>query len=292
MRKIIQRMLALFLLLFFLPLLSFAQEYFEHVVKKGETLASIASYYNVSEEALKNENPILKSYIYVGMKIRIPKTHQEEESQKADEVTTVSKKGKEVVFGSASDEIKQKEAVAHSLYSQNTSGARKAKEKREKKVIFKGKPLLSVSAFFIPINGGFGVGGELSDILGIPIGLGVGYWKASYDTGPISVSDVEIEGFSTSLNSISVFLTYAQRFYLGGADRFYLTPNSGLELDVPHYSINNSESSNKVTIGLRFNPTAGFQLTEGFSIECGFLGTLYNFKSFGCNMTLGVAYRF
>lgn len=71
MRKII-RMLALLLLMLFLPLSLSAQDYIEHVVKKGETLASIASYYKVSEETLKNENPILKSYIYTGMKIRIP----------------------------------------------------------------------------------------------------------------------------------------------------------------------------------------------------------------------------
>ena len=43
-----------------------------HTVAKGETVASIAQKYNVSESAILEENPILKNYIYVGMKIRIP----------------------------------------------------------------------------------------------------------------------------------------------------------------------------------------------------------------------------
>lgn len=51
---------------------AFAQNKQEHVVARGETISSIASKYNVTEEALISENPILKNYIYVGMKIRIP----------------------------------------------------------------------------------------------------------------------------------------------------------------------------------------------------------------------------
>lgn len=55
-----------------LALAAFAQETISHVVAKGETITSIANKYNVSEAALLEENPILKNYIYVGMKIRIP----------------------------------------------------------------------------------------------------------------------------------------------------------------------------------------------------------------------------
>lgn len=289
MRKIIQRMLALFLLLFFLPLLSFAQDYFEHVVKKGETLSSIASYYKVSEETLKNENPILESYFYAGVKIRIPIIHEEKKSAKENDVKAVSQSD-ENSSRLSNDEKQPKVAAVNNQYSKKAS-EKKVRENKRKKAMPTNTPLFSLGAFFIPISGGFGLGAELSDIVGIPIGLGVSYWKSSYETGPISVSGVEMDGGSASLNSISVFLTYCQRFYLKSS-RLYLTPKSGLELDIPHYSINDSVSANKVNVGLRFNPTVGYQFIEGFSVECGFLGTLYNLKSFGCNMTLGIAYRF
>lgn len=55
-----------------LTLAAFAQEPVSHIVAKGETVTSIAKKYNVSETALVEENPVLKNYIYVGMKIRIP----------------------------------------------------------------------------------------------------------------------------------------------------------------------------------------------------------------------------
>lgn len=79
----------------------YAQESVSHVVAKGETVTSIAKKYNVSEAALLEENPILKNYIYVGMKIRIPsnatKQFVPEESTKTQKtpvetVTAVEKK--------------------------------------------------------------------------------------------------------------------------------------------------------------------------------------------------------
>ncbi len=288
MRKMIQRILVLFLLLF-LPLLLSAQDHFvEHIVKRGETLASIASYYNVSEEALKNENPILKSYIYVGMKIHIPMIQEEKKTVKGNDVKEVSQD--ESSSRLSDDEKKPKEVDVHNQSLKNASW-KKVKENKGKKAKLTNKFGLSLGAFYIPISGGFGMGAELSDIVGIPIGLGVSYWKSSYDTGPISVSGVKMDGGTASLSSISIFLTYCQRFYVKSSP-LYLTPKSGLELDIPHYSINDSASANKVSVGLRFNPTVGYQFIEGLSVECGFLGTLYNLKSFGCNMTLGVAYRF
>lgn len=48
------------------------QEYKEHVVEKGETAASIAKKYNISEASLLKANPSLMNYCYVGMKVRIP----------------------------------------------------------------------------------------------------------------------------------------------------------------------------------------------------------------------------
>lgn len=43
-----------------------------HVVAKGETVDIICTKYGVSKDELIKENPTLKNYIYVGMKIRIP----------------------------------------------------------------------------------------------------------------------------------------------------------------------------------------------------------------------------
>lgn len=61
----------------FLTIAVFAQEPVSHVVAKGESIASIAKKYNVTEEAIIEENPVLKNFIYVGMKIRIPNAKNE-----------------------------------------------------------------------------------------------------------------------------------------------------------------------------------------------------------------------
>lgn len=60
--------------------LAFAQEPIIHVVVKGETVSSIARKYNISEADLIDENPILKNYIYVGMKVRVPGVKAEQET--------------------------------------------------------------------------------------------------------------------------------------------------------------------------------------------------------------------
>lgn len=60
------------LLLITVSVAAYSQEAITHVVAKGETVTTICSKYGVSEEDLFKENPALKNYIYVGMKIRIP----------------------------------------------------------------------------------------------------------------------------------------------------------------------------------------------------------------------------
>ena len=52
----------------------FAQSYREHTVAKGETVSSIAASYHITTNELVNANPSLKSYCYVGMKLRIPES--------------------------------------------------------------------------------------------------------------------------------------------------------------------------------------------------------------------------
>ena len=43
-----------------------------HVVQRGETLESIAKYYNISVADLNNANPNADGIIYVGMKLAVP----------------------------------------------------------------------------------------------------------------------------------------------------------------------------------------------------------------------------
>ena len=43
-----------------------------HVVQRGETIESIAQYYNVSVEDINKANPNADGVVYVGMKLNIP----------------------------------------------------------------------------------------------------------------------------------------------------------------------------------------------------------------------------
>lgn len=55
---------------------SMAQQVTTHTVAPGETLASIASKYGVSEEALKEANPETKKHLYTGMELAIPNVNK------------------------------------------------------------------------------------------------------------------------------------------------------------------------------------------------------------------------
>lgn len=67
----------------------YSQETITHIVAKGETVSTICSKYGLSEEDLLKENPALKNYIYVGMKIRIPASAS---AKKVDNAPQVSQK--------------------------------------------------------------------------------------------------------------------------------------------------------------------------------------------------------
>lgn len=63
--------------------LAMAQQvnYTVHTIERGETLESIATKYHVSVNAIKKANPDALDMIYVGMKINIPKSSNEEPQQ-------------------------------------------------------------------------------------------------------------------------------------------------------------------------------------------------------------------
>ena len=53
-----------------------AQVMTEHVVKRGETVSSIAEAYGVSQEAIYSANPSARQFVYIGMKLMIPSVPQ------------------------------------------------------------------------------------------------------------------------------------------------------------------------------------------------------------------------
>ena len=67
MKRIFTLMIAIMMIA-----MSMTAEEYTHVVKKGETIESIAKSYGVSTERLMEANPLLKQYLYVGMILKVP----------------------------------------------------------------------------------------------------------------------------------------------------------------------------------------------------------------------------
>ena len=64
----------------------FAQDYqAKHEVRRGETLASIAKQYGVTEQMIKNANPQMGDLFYVGLKLNIPYINNLVEKRNNDE---------------------------------------------------------------------------------------------------------------------------------------------------------------------------------------------------------------
>jgi len=83
--KLLRFTLTLLLLTF--SVVVYSQEITTHIVAKGETVSTICSKYGLSEEELLKENPALKNYIYVGMKIRIPASASAKKADNTQQVT-------------------------------------------------------------------------------------------------------------------------------------------------------------------------------------------------------------
>ena len=249
-----------FLLLFFAIITGVAQaQERTHVVQRGETLRSIAEQYGISVDQIETANPNAKNYIYVGMKLVIPSvmsqsTESLQKSTPSDTSLPQSSKAE-----SATTRIEEK--TTQELVSN-----------KKKRLSINRRSNVTFRSFFIPITKGEGEGIEVSEILGIPIGVGFSTWKGN------------------SIYDVNFYVSYSQRFYLGSGG-MYLNPESGLEYDSVSYYDNGSYRK-KRGISLRLNPLFGYQIIAGLSVEGGALATFYRFKSFGINMTLGVSYRF
>lgn len=59
-----------------------------HVVQRGETIESIAEYYNVSVEDIDKANPNMDGVVYVGLKLTIPTNISPKNETKTEETTT------------------------------------------------------------------------------------------------------------------------------------------------------------------------------------------------------------
>ena len=60
------------MVMFLLTTIGMAQEVVSHVVERGETLESIAQKYGVSTAQIREANPDINDFFYVGMKLSIP----------------------------------------------------------------------------------------------------------------------------------------------------------------------------------------------------------------------------
>ena len=61
-----------------------------HVVQRGETIESIARYYNVSVEDISKANPNMDGVVYVGMKLSIPQSNEPTNAPNSAQPLTVT----------------------------------------------------------------------------------------------------------------------------------------------------------------------------------------------------------
>lgn len=217
----------------------------EHKVNKGETLDSIAQKYGVEKDSILELNPSAKKYFYIGMVLKIPVANQESSPSVPEPIPQTQ--------GPALNE-KVKSDSSPSRWEPNH--------------------ILDLRAFYMPVSRGFGIGVEAYDIVGLPIGVGLGYWSTNQ--------------YSSPLSDFQVYAAYSTRFGVL-FDNLYVNPCSGIAVD---FLSSKEISLNKVGVTLRLNPTVGYVLYRGLSLEVGALMSFFNFKSFGFNMTLGVSYQF
>lgn len=60
---------------------AYAQNVVKHVVKRGETLSSIAKAYGTTEHEIKELNPNVKTFIYAGMELNMPSGNKMKEDR-------------------------------------------------------------------------------------------------------------------------------------------------------------------------------------------------------------------
>ena len=106
--------------------LAMAQQvnYTVHTIERGETLESIATKYHVSVNAIKKANPDALDIIYVGMKINIPKSSNEQPQQVDNNIKKDSREYQPVEFSNESNKTPkfEMELFAGATFSAYTGG--------------------------------------------------------------------------------------------------------------------------------------------------------------------------
>jgi len=102
---------------------AFAQSTTIHVVQRGETVASIAKKYGISEEELKKANPDINDYFYAGMKLVIPKKEKSIANSPSDSKSLISQdKSKVSKNNSSSHTVARKSLFIETEHPKSNNG--------------------------------------------------------------------------------------------------------------------------------------------------------------------------
>ncbi|MBO5249415.1 MAG: LysM peptidoglycan-binding domain-containing protein [Muribaculaceae bacterium] len=200
--------------------IAFAQEK-THVVKKGETLASIANTYGISVESLQNANPDSKSFLYVGMSLKVPDVENKETKKNTNtsEPSTIT-----------TTEVTERSVSSESLTDNETPDERELLLEEHK-----------AGKGYVAWDFQLGLLDDLDGYLSTPISLGTSirysyflnrnvYLSAGLGyLGAIQSADKDHDDFSCTSHYITV------PFRLGASinpfAKFDLIPNAGINLN-------------------------------------------------------------
>ncbi len=248
-----KQFIALFILFCWSSLILYSQNTTIHIVTKGETLKTIAKIYGVSQEAIIEANPTAKTYVYVGMKLTIPKTTKETEISSDNSSTKEAKKGKnEQLTKTAPPQMKEVQSPCKFLSFLEKVSMQRA----------------GVYLFFF--QGGMGVGAEVSPIKNIPVGASVEYW------------------FSSTAKNYSFSADLAPVIPIAFNGQLAINPIVGLGVCF----LKTNDGNNKNKVYLRLHPQICYTLPwiNQLHISAGYLYNTYS--NTAGNFTIGASYEF
>lgn len=161
-----------------------------HVVQRGETLESIAKYYNVSVEDIDKANPNMDGVVYVGLKLNIPTSSVQPKTSSRD----VS------IETSQTQELTPERAPIRNVSKEDKKYSASSEDKKYGEFIFAGE----LGYGFIKGSGNFMFEGTIGANYTLPynlyVGARIGYNSANYN------GLIEIEGESINAKQNCHFL--------------------------------------------------------------------------------------
>ena len=156
----------------------FAQDFqAKHEVQRGETLASIAKQYGVTEQMIKDANPQTGNLFYVGLKLNIPKSVETNNNIKNKEIVKESK----VTNNEDANEQPQNSVV------QTNKGSYSTQYKRAAGIVHETKNVNLV---------------EFAT-------MGIGYWSYDgFENWGIQISSLQYNGYASEINIRANFKKY------------------------------------------------------------------------------------